>query len=131
MCVGICVGGGECVYLACAPVKALSHKQAVCVVLNVFFLATVCFVAGDTTVDQSRPVCTTGQSQTAAFDLLVMLCTGCKSNLFSLCKVLTKLFYESEFKLLVLVSLSFSGCILSTKVLHSHSPQYTCDIVHL
>ncbi|XP_065177789.1 probable ubiquitin carboxyl-terminal hydrolase FAF-X isoform X1 [Sycon ciliatum] len=51
---------------------------------------------GDKAVDQSRPVCSTSQSQTAAFDLLVVLTTGCKENLHMLCDLLTRLFYADS-----------------------------------
>lgn len=68
--------------------------------------------AGEKTVDQPRPVCSTSQSQTAAFELLVTLCTGCPENLRLLSSLLTKLFYSGKNQAweLVLLLVELASC---------------------
>ena len=49
-------------------------------------------------VEHTRGVCASPMSQSAAFDLLVALCTNCVPNLKSVCEQLTQLFYRGEGK---------------------------------
>ncbi|KAJ8679779.1 hypothetical protein QAD02_015566 [Eretmocerus hayati] len=51
---------------------------------------------GKLTSSQSCPVCSTPQSISAAFDLLVSLCTGCVPNMKLLVKMLCDMFYSEK-----------------------------------
>lgn len=51
---------------------------------------------GELTTSQASPVCTTPQSISAAFDLLVGLCTGCVPNMKLLVTMLTEMFYSEK-----------------------------------
>ncbi|UYV75295.1 USP9X [Cordylochernes scorpioides] len=51
---------------------------------------------GELPADQAIPVCPTGASLTAAFDLLVSLCTGCLPNLTLLADMLREMFYSDN-----------------------------------
>ncbi len=46
--------------------------------------------------DQAIPVCSTPLTVTAAFELLVALCTGCVQNLKILAEMLTEMYYTSK-----------------------------------
>jgi len=51
---------------------------------------------GELSASQACPVCTTPQSTSAAFDLLVGLCVGCVSNMKLLVTMLTDMFYSEK-----------------------------------
>ncbi|XP_047353087.1 probable ubiquitin carboxyl-terminal hydrolase FAF-X isoform X1 [Vespa velutina] len=51
---------------------------------------------GELSSSQACPVCTTPQSTSAAFDLLVGLCTGCVPNMKLLVTMLTDMFYSER-----------------------------------
>lgn len=52
--------------------------------------------SGELNETQSCPVCTTPQSTSAAFDLLIALCTGCIPNMTVLVQILCDMFYSSQ-----------------------------------
>lgn len=51
---------------------------------------------GELSASQACPVCTTPQSTSAAFDLLVGLCVGCVPNMKLLVTMLTDMFYSEK-----------------------------------
>lgn len=51
---------------------------------------------GQMSVEPAVPVCSTPQTQAAAFDLLVALCVGCVSNCRQLVSMLTDMFYSGK-----------------------------------
>lgn len=51
---------------------------------------------GDLPSDQAIPVCATPLTVTAAFELLVALCTGCVQNIRVLAEMLMEMYYTSE-----------------------------------
>ncbi|XP_033356836.1 probable ubiquitin carboxyl-terminal hydrolase FAF-X isoform X1 [Bombus vosnesenskii] len=51
---------------------------------------------GELSASQASPVCTTPQSTSAAFDLLVGLCVGCVPNMKLLVTMLTDMFYSER-----------------------------------
>ena len=52
---------------------------------------------GEFPTDQAIPVCTTAPTITAAFDLLVALCTQCVPNLKCVALMLMEMFYNSKY----------------------------------
>lgn len=53
-------------------------------------------VNGEFPTDQAIPVCSTPPTITAAFDLLVALCTQCVPNLKCVALMLMEMFYNSK-----------------------------------
>ena len=53
----------------------------------------------NTVADYAIPVCSTPHTMTAAFDLLVALCTGCVQGLRMLADMLTEMYYPSKLTL--------------------------------
>ncbi len=51
---------------------------------------------GELPSDQAIPVCSTPLTVIAAFDLLVVLCTGCVHNLKSLADMLLEMYYTGK-----------------------------------
>lgn len=58
-----------------------------------------CRKLNDFPSEQAVPVCTTAATVTAAFDLLVSLCTRCVKNLKCLANMLIDMFYTGQYKL--------------------------------
>ena len=54
---------------------------------------------GDLPSDQAIPVCSSPLTVTAAFELLVALCTGCVQNIRILAEMLMEMYYTSKFAL--------------------------------
>lgn len=50
--------------------------------------------SGHLSLEPAVPVCSSAQTQAAAFDLLVALCVGCVPNCRQLVNMLTDMFYS-------------------------------------